>query len=288
LKTSDIIDPLFREAVEAIDAGDIKLLGHLLKKNPSLVEVRLPEPAEGYFKQPYLLWFVADNPIRIEKLPFNIVEIAALIIASIEKKSRQTLQQQLDYTLGLAATGRTLKECGVQIELMDLLIGKGASVGSSIGVLAHGNFEAAEFLISKGSPVTLTVAVCMKKNDLIAKLYQQATTSERELALVAASFYGNAEIVDYFIRQGVNVNAWPQRSSGFHSHATALHQAVYAASLECVKMLVKAGADLNATDKIYGGTAQGWSQYAQTGTESNEKLSKYNEIEKFLLAAQKK
>ena len=55
-------------------------LQRLLTANPQLVRVRLESPGdwlrdlvdgalEGYFKQPYLLWFVAENPIRHEKLP---------------------------------------------------------------------------------------------------------------------------------------------------------------------------------------------------------------------------
>lgn len=69
----EILDPLFREAVSAIDAGDVSALEHLLATHPKLVRDRL-DYGEGYFRQPYLLWFVAENPIRNDKLPRNIYQ----------------------------------------------------------------------------------------------------------------------------------------------------------------------------------------------------------------------
>ncbi len=37
MKNAEITDPLFREAVEAVDAGDINLLDKLLKSHPKPV-----------------------------------------------------------------------------------------------------------------------------------------------------------------------------------------------------------------------------------------------------------
>ena len=50
-------------------------------------------------------------------------------------------------------------------------------------------------------------------------------------------------------------------SAGLYSHGTPLHHAVASGSLEAVKVLVQAGADLNVRDKAWGGTPLGWSQY---------------------------
>src|SRR5258706_10336882 len=143
MNNSDIKDPLFRKAVEWIDSGNVPALQHLLESNPTLVAKRLETPAEGYFKLPYLLWFVADNPIRHEKLPTNICDITHLIIKSVKQNAEDSLQEQLDYTLGLVATGRIPRESGVQKEWIDLLIDAGATPGNGIGALAHGNIDAA-------------------------------------------------------------------------------------------------------------------------------------------------
>ncbi|MES1219004.1 MAG: hypothetical protein ABUT20_26085 [Bacteroidota bacterium] len=150
MKNSEISDPLFREAVEAIDSGNKEVLVGLLQQHPYLVREPLDYPEKGYFMNPYLIWFVADNPIRHEKLPSNIAEITRLLIEYVKLEAPATFQHQIEYTLGLVVTGRIPRECGVQMELMDLLIGAGAKVGSGLGALAHGNIAAAERLIEKG------------------------------------------------------------------------------------------------------------------------------------------
>jgi peptide-methionine (S)-S-oxide reductase len=99
---------------------------------------------------------------------------------------------------------------------------------------------------------------------------------------MAAAFYGKSEMISYLIHLGVDVNAYIERSSGFHSHATALHQAVYSGSLDSVKILVDAGADLNAKDRMYDGTPLGWAQYMQTVETNETKNKEYAEIETFL------
>ena len=88
MQNSAISHPVFREAVEAIDAGNVSVLKKLLEVHPELVMKPLDLPEEGYFKNPYLLWFIADNPIRHEKLPPNISEIAKLIISAIKLHER--------------------------------------------------------------------------------------------------------------------------------------------------------------------------------------------------------
>src|ERR1043165_9687176 len=146
----EITDPLFREAVEAIDSGNTGVLRKLLRDHPELVSKRLDKPSEGYFEYPYLLWFVADNPITNERLPANITEVTRILIDAVRQNARESFQNQIDYTLGLVATGRIPKECGVQIEMIDLLIAEGATPGSGNGALAHGNSKAAQRLVERG------------------------------------------------------------------------------------------------------------------------------------------
>lgn len=70
---------------------------------------------------------------------------------------------------------------------------------------------------------------------------------------------------------------------GFHSHASALHQAVASGSSESVKLLVKAGADLSMRDRVYDGTPLDWAIYMpnQEGTDGKRK-PQYREIEEYL------
>lgn len=284
MKNSEITDPLFRAAVEAIDSGNIALLQHLLETNPSLVSKRLDTPAEGYFRHPYLLWFIADNPIRHEHLPPNIVDITRLLIKFVRQYAEESYQEQIDYTLGLVETGRIPRECGVQIDLIDLLIDNGATPGNAQDALANGNMEAAKHIIKKSGKLTLTAAVCLDRVDDVKRLLPGATIDDRQVALIAASFYGNPGMLILLLKPGVDVNAFIDH--GFHTHATALHQAVYSGSLEAVKLLVQAGADLNATDKVYNGTPLEWAMYMQTEENDKDIKKKYMEIENYLRTLQ--
>jgi len=284
MKNSEISDPLFRDAVECIDAGDVASLKKLLNNNSRLVSEPLDLPTEGYFKNPYLLWFIADNPIRHEKIPANIAEITKIIIDVARKHAFDSFQMQIDYTLGLVATGRIPKECGVQIELVDLLIDEGAKPGNGHGAIAHGNIDAARQLVERGGKLTLATAICLDQTEDIIRLAKEASVNDRQVALMAAAFYGNVKMIRFLISLGVDVNAYLDPSSGFHYHASVLHQAVYSGSLEAVKLLIKEGANMEATDRIYQGTPLGWAKYMQTEEKDEIARKKYVDIEAFLLS----
>ncbi len=279
MKNEDIKDPLFRKAVEAIDGGDLHLLEELIVQHPSLVINRLDYSAGGYFKNPYLLWFIADNPIRHKKLPTNIIAITSLLLNAVRHNTPGTFQLQIDYTLGLVVTGSVPRECGVQIALIDLLIDEGAVPGKGHSALAHGNIGAAQRLIERGGELTLATAISLNRTDDIVSLAKKSTAADRETALVAAAFFGKPEMIAFILKLGVNVNAYPDPSDGFHSHATALHQAVFSGSIASVKILTEAGADLTAKDLIYGGTPLQWATYMQTEVNDAILLGKYKEIE---------
>jgi len=282
MDNSDIKDSLFREAVEAIDNGNISSLQNLLKTNPELISKRLDTPTNGYFAHPYLMWFVAENPIRHEKLPANIIEVTMVLIDAARQNAPGSFHPQINYTLGLVATGRIPRESGIQNEWIDLLIDNGATPENGIGALAHGNIAAAKHLIERGGTLTLATAVGLDLEDKVHHLLKDATRSDIEIALMMAAFYGKSKMISLLLNHGVNVNVYLERSGGFHSHATALHQAVFSGSLESVKLLVDTGADLNAKDRIYDGTPLDWAIYMQKEEPDEMKKKKYKEIENYL------
>jgi hypothetical protein len=280
MDSADIADPLFRRAVEAIDAGDLVTLSRLLDEHRGLIRQRLDMPVTGYFRHPFLLWFIAGNPVRAESLPANIVEITDLLIKAARGQDRDdpqqegddprqegndAFQQELDYTLGLVATGRVPRESGVQAELIDLLIDAGAAPAGGISALAHGNTAAAQQLIRRGDELTLAAAAGLGLEEEVARLAPGAGKDERELAVVVAAFYGRADLLSQLIGPGIDLNSYPKEGTGFHTHGTALHQAVSSGSLEAVKVLVEAGANTRLADRIYGGTPLDWAEYLGRG-----------------------
>src|SRR4029079_4142019 len=136
-------DDRFEEALAAIDAGDVGALEQLLAANPALATERRDTPIDGFFARPYLLWFVAEDPVRAGKLPPNIAEVAKVILRAAPHS-----QEALDYTLLLVSWSWIARECGVQIALLDVLIDAGASPDEGPNnALVNGNVDAAAHLV---------------------------------------------------------------------------------------------------------------------------------------------
>jgi peptide-methionine (S)-S-oxide reductase len=266
------LDELFGSAVSAIDAGDITGLERLLVTHPRLVCQRLDSPGawlrdkvgnalDDFFQRPYLLWFVAEDPVRCGKLPANIAEITRTILRGIRRVCADSLGEQLDYALRLVAWSWIARECGVQIELLDVLLDAGASArGAPDNALVNGNLAAAEHLLQRGAPVTLATALCLGRWDDVSRLAGSASGREKQFALTLAALRGKAEALRRLIEIGVDVSAV---SPDLYSHATPLHHAVHSGSLDAVRVLVGAGADVDARDTVYGGTPLGWAEHSR-------------------------
>jgi len=282
MKTFDIKNTQVLQAIAAIDSGSIAELLDLIDKQPRLVKDRLRNHDEGYFKDPYLLWFVADNPIRVGKLPHNITEITRGLARAVKRLAPDTCQYQLDYALGLVASGRTPHECGVQIAMIDLLIVEGALPGGAMAALANGNLAAAQHLVGRGDHLTLAIAVCLENINDINNLIALASPGEKLTALAAAAHYGKAGMIKYLLDMKMDPNGFPDANSGFHSHGTALHQAVSSGCLNCVKLLVEAGARQDLPDKIYNGTPLGWATYLQSDANEEPRKTNFYLIEDYL------
>ena len=151
-----IEDALFRRAVHLLDAGDTAGLRSHLKQHPNLLRQRVVFEGTNYFRNPTLLEFVAENPIRHGTLPANIIDITKLILDAGAARSA------LNETLGLVCSGRVPRECRKQIPLIDLLCDYGADANSAMQTaLAHGEFEAVNALMQRGARTDLPVAAAL-------------------------------------------------------------------------------------------------------------------------------
>jgi hypothetical protein len=282
MAAAGMLDTQFREAVSAIDAGDVATLERFLAMHPGLVRERLDSPgawlrdqigeaSDGFFRQPYLLWFVAEDPVRNGKLPRNIAQVTGTIIQAAKRERVVSLQEQLDHALRLVCWSWIARECGVQIELIDVLADAGASLDGrtvyesrfgthSDAAIYNGNFAAAEHLLERGAPLTLTTVLCLGRWCDFERLAQAATLREKQDAFVQAAMKGNAEALRRMLVLGTDPTTVSDRNQ---SHGTALHHAVWSGSLDAVRVLVEAGADLSRRDTSYDGTALGWAKYGE-------------------------
>lgn len=267
-----MLDELFRSAVGAIDAGDVTELERLVTEHPMLVRDRLDAPGawlrdkvggalDGFFQKPYLLWFVAEDPVRHGTLPANIADVTRAIIRAAKREGVENLQEQLDYALRLVSWSWIARDCNVQIDLLDVLIDAGASPeGNPDNALVNDNFAAAAHLVERGASLTLATALCLARWDDVERLGRAASARDKQFGFILAALKGKADALARVIDLGVDVNA---PSTDLYSHATALHHAVYSGSLDAVKVLVEAGAALDATDTVYAGTPLGWAEYGK-------------------------
>ncbi len=249
-----IEDSAFRKAVNLIDAGDTAGLSAVLKQHPNLTHQHVIFEGGNYFRNPTLLEFIAENPVRHGKLPANIVAVAKIIIdAGVD-------QAALDETLMLVATGSIPRECRVQLPLIDLLRDRGADANSAIQAAAlHGEFQSVNALIKRGARVTLPIAAALGKTEEFRWQLPKSSPQDRHLALALASQFDRVEIVRLLLDEGEDPNRY--NPVGGHSHSTPLHQAASYGSEELVRLLLNHGARPDLKDVLWHATPADWAQH---------------------------
>jgi peptide-methionine (S)-S-oxide reductase len=267
----------------------VAALDRLLTEHPELTRERLTAPGQwlrdkignaldGFFKEPYLLWFVAEDVPVHGRLPKNIVEVTRVILRSAQ--GTPGLQELLDSTLRLVCWSGVAQRDGVQIELIDTLLEAGASPHSGPNcALLNGHVAAAEHLISRGAQLTLASAVCLGRWDDARRLAGGANDAEKQFALVLAALNGKAEAVKWMVETGAEVN---RPSADLYAHGTPLHHAVCSGSLATVQALVEAGGDPGKRDTAWNGTPLGWAEYYLSERKDDHSQTRYGEIAAYL------
>jgi hypothetical protein len=256
-----IEDATFRSAVSLIDSGDVSGLALLLKEKPSLIQQRVLFEGENYFRNPGLLEFIAENPIRHGSLPVNVVDVAVVLLEAGTERSA------IDDTLGLVASGSVPRECKVQLPLLEVLCRYGADPNSALETaIVHGEFDAVHELIRLGAKPGLSVVAGMGDSEEFYRQLPVSDATERHSALALAAQFGHAEIVRALLNTGEDPNRYNPEHK--HGHSTPLHQAAFAGHLDTVRLLVEHGAKLDIRDTMWNGTAEDWAEYAgQTAVE---------------------
>jgi hypothetical protein len=249
-----IEDAAFRRAVDLLDAGDAAGLREHLKQHKKLVHQRVEFEGWNYFRNPTLLEFIAENPIRHGTLPKNIVDVAKVILdAGPDQTSRDT-------TLALAATGSVALERGATVPLIELLCEYGADPDGAIDAAAlHGSLLAVRTLLQHGARMTLPVAAALNSVEDVRRLLGTAGQHERHLALVIASQIGWTDVVRMLLDAGEDPNRY--NPLGGHSHTTPLHQAALIGNEALVKLLLERGANPNTRDLMWNGTPADWARH---------------------------
>jgi len=251
-----IRDATFRRAVDLLDAGDAAGLREHLRAHQGLVTRRIALDEPEYFREPSLLEFVADNPVRHDRLPPNVVDLARIILDAGARDDRASI----DATLRLVCSGRVPREQGVQAPLVDLLCDHGADPdGAMRPALAHGEWGAVDALIRRGARIDLAVAAATGRLEPAREQIVSADDAQRHLALALAAQHGHAEIVILLLDAGVDPSRY--NPPGAHAHSTPLHQAALAGHHDVVRALVERGARLDIRDTVHDATPGEWARH---------------------------
>ena len=270
-------DAQFEAAADAIVSGDLVTLRRLLDDRPDLIRQRSSRDHRST-----LLHYVSANGIEDfrQRTPLNIVEITRLVLdAGAEVNAESDAYGGHSMTLGLVATSIHPEAAGVQIDLMELLIARGAIIervpGEAVrGCLANGRPLAARFLAERGAYLDFENAAGTGRLDRVKELV--ATTADDELGkgFVWACAYGHNDVVSFLLDYGVDPAA------GADIDMTGLHLAAHEGHLDTVKLLLARNAPLEAKN-IYGGTVLGQTLWSVI----HHPMPSHREIVETLLAA---
>lgn len=252
-----IKDLPFRRAVDLLDAGNIEELCLHLKEYPGVLTQQVHFADDNYFSEPTLLQFVAENPIRHNTLPANIVEVTRSLLEWGASQNRHSV----DMTLSLVCSGNVARIQGVQTQLIDVLCDFGADpTGGMMPALSHGELEAAEKLIERGAKLNLVSAAAIGKAELVQQFLDDASSEHKHQAFAMAAQHGRNEALKILLDAGEDPSRF--NPAGFHAHSTPLHQAAFAGHEQTVVLLLDHGADPNIEDAIFHGKPSGWAKHS--------------------------
>jgi len=255
-----IREPSFRAAVRAIHAGDVASLERLIAARPSLLHERNVGPEayrmakrSDYFRDPKLFWFIANNPILVERMPDNLVEVASTMLRhGVEQADR-------DYALGLVMTGAALREQGLQLPLVRALLDAGAVVTEDAmhSTAGHRELDAVRAAIAWGVPMTAPIAAALGDVRALEDLLPRATPADVQAAFGFAIINHRIDAAELALRAGADVDG----RMPVHTHSTALHEAAGGNRVDIIAFLLAHGARTDIRDTLWDATPLGWARY---------------------------
>jgi ankyrin repeat protein len=256
----------FEAAVEAVVAGDIDTLTTMLRDHPELARARSTRRHHAT-----LLHYVGANGVEFgrQKTPPNAVAVARLLLqAGAEADALADMYGSKCTTMSMVVSSSHPAEAGLQAELAEVLLDHGATFdgpgtkwqSALMTALAFGYLATAQALARRGAPVdTLPAAAGLGRTEETARMLPDADSETRQVALALAAQLGHADVVRLLLDAGEDPSRY--NPEGCHSHATPLHQAVWAGHDAVVRLLTEHGARLDLHDRVYDATPLDWAIY---------------------------
>src|SRR5688572_4168843 len=274
----------YEAAADAIVDGAADTLTALLRHTPDLIGTRSTREHRAT-----LLHYVAANGVENyrQRAPANAVAIATILLdAGADVDAEADMYGGGATTLGLVATSVHPQQAGVQKDLMELLLRRGARMDDRIvnACLANGQPDAAEYLAERGARLDLSAAAGIARLDVVKTFFdgvRRPSPAQMHSAFALACGYGRAAVVEFLLDAGVDVNA---RLQGFGSGHTGLHVAAYGAHAGVVRVLLRRGASVDLPDETWRTPPLVWALHAWS-EEPMAPAERYHEVVAMLVAA---
>ncbi|HEV2644466.1 MAG TPA: ankyrin repeat domain-containing protein, partial [Candidatus Elarobacter sp.] len=213
-------------------------------------EIYRRTPRRGYFTDPMLFWYVANNPTLVERMPGNTADVAQVMI------DRGVDQDDLDYALGLTMTSSAAREQGLQLPLVRVLLAAGAKAtrDAIVSTAAHRELDPLRVLLAGGMPMSVPLAAALGAEDELRELLRSASREDVQTAFGLAVINHHAQAARLALDAGADVNAYLP----IHAHSTALHQAALGDDVALIELLLSRGARTDQRDTLWDATPLGW------------------------------
>ena len=274
----------FESAAGAIVSGDLAALARLLRRNPELVRARSTRVHRAT-----LLHYVAANGVEDyrQKTPPNAVAVARLLLeAGAEVDAENYCYRGGSTALCLVATSVHPERAGVQIALMETLLGAGAAIDGLPGgshplnaALGNGRGEAAEFLANRGARLDAEGAAGVGCVDVLRSLIDGATAAQMTAGFLWACEYGRIGAVEFLLERGLDV-----ATAGPPHGQTGLHWAAHGGHVDTVKLLLDRHAPVGVKDASFAGTPMDWALHGRDEAPADRR-DRYRELVELLVAA---
>jgi hypothetical protein len=286
----------FEAAVEAVITGDASTLTRLLGEDPDLVRARSDRKHHST-----LLHYVGANGVEgfRQKTPKNALQIARILLdAGAEIDAMADMYGGGSMTLGLIATSIHPHLAGVQPELIEFFIARGARIdgnedeklgkytgGSVNSCLANGRLEAAQLLAGRGAKLDLEGAAGIGRLDLVKSFFNPdgsmkptATPEQLKSGFNWACEYGQTDVVEFLVRQGII----PGEK---HRGETGLHWAALGALVELVRLLLQHQFPTDVKDDSFEATPLKWALHGWENKSEETPPDDYYETVALLVSA---
>lgn len=256
-------DAAFREAVDALDAGDVERLRRLLREHPHLPAARLNSSSamtRGYFSSPTLLHFVANNPNRVPHMPPRVLESIGAILDAGAAVDAGNDHPAGGTPLALVASSGPAHAEGLVPAMLELLVRRGADPARGLAAAVLHRFnDTARLLIDLGAQVDLLSAAGLGEVEALRGLLAvKPPAADLIRAGWAAAMNGHAAVLDMLLDAGLDPNATLPRPYD----PVMLHEAAGSGHREACERLLARGANSGIRDSQFHGTPADWARHA--------------------------